>query len=134
MDNLDIPDANVQSPQNYNNSTNINQDLVQLVTNKVKTISQSKPSVEFTIQEIFPYDLIEQLKSKGYVLTIYQFYDSSDDSYNSKVKVKNPNFSNPSSELFDNIEKQCREFGFSSGTSNLNENASKLFEMFKNSC
>ena len=134
MDNLDIPDANVQPSQNYNNSTNIDQGLVDLVTNKVKLISQSKPSVEFTIQEIFPYDLIEKLKSKGYVLTIYQFYDSSDDSYNSKVKIKNPNFSNPTSDLFDNIEKQCREFGFSAGTSNLNENASKLFEMFKNSC
>jgi len=134
MDNLDIPDANVQQPQSYNNTTNVNQDLVNLVTDKVKCISQSKPSVEFTVHEIFPYDLIEQLKSKGYVLNIYQFYDSSDDSYNSKVKIKNPNFSNPTSDFFDNIEKQCREFGFSAGSSNINENASKLFEMFKNNC
>ena len=46
------------------------------------------------------------------------------------------NVATPESKVsfFENIEKQCRDFGFNANTVNLNQNATKLFEMFKNNC
>lgn len=132
MSNLDIPDAKSEIPnETLNNSTNVNDDIVTLLNEKIKTISESKPSVEFIIQKKFPEELIAPLKNKGYVLNIYYYYDSLDDSHHSRVKIKNPNYSNPTTDLFEKIEKQCREFGFSANTINLNDNAVNFMDMFK---
>lgn len=131
MENFDIPSAK-QAPASTTQPTNSNQDvdLMNLFKEKIKLITETNPFTDFVVHKRVPDELIKAIKDKGYVLTIYQYYDSADDTYKSRVKIRNPNFKNKTTDFIENIEKQCRDFGFSTNTVNLNENATKLFEMF----
>lgn len=134
---MDIPDASTANTPPPQEPTSSDQDLVNQVTEKVKTISQNKPFVELVIERRFPDSIIETLKSKGYVVNIYEFYDSSTDKRQSRVKIKNPNFENAAVNFFEEMERKCRDFGFSTETVHLNENLtnadffSKMAQMFR---
>lgn len=120
MDKLNVPDANVEVPNEAaNNSTNTNDDIVELLNDKMKSISKTNPVVELVINKKFPDELIQSLESKGYSLSIYYCYNTDEKSHNTKIKIKNPNFSNPTTDFFEQIEKQCRDFGFKTSTVNL---------------
>ena len=119
MDNLNIPDANVDVPtQTANNSTNTNDDIIQTLNDKIKSISKTNPVVEFVIKKKFPDELVKTLEDKGYSLSIYHCYNTEEKLHTTKVKIKNPNFSNPATDFFEQIEKQCRDFGFNSSSVN----------------
>ena len=119
---MDIPDAATTSTPPPQESQDDNQDLVKQVTEKVKTISQNKPFVDLVIERRFPDSIIDTLKSKGYVVNIYEFYDSSTDKRQSRIKIKNPNFENAAVNFFEEIERKCRDFGFSAETVQLSDN------------
>ena len=119
MDKLNIPDANVEVPNEAaNNSTNTNVDIIELLNDKIKSISKTKPVVEFVVKKKFPDELIKTLEEKGYELSIYHCYNTDEKLHTTKVKIKNPNFSNPTTDFFEKIEKQCRDFGFNANTVN----------------
>ena len=136
MDLPDIPEAASKAPSQTSNTTNVDQDLISMVTEKVKQISETKPFVELVIKKQFPRSLIDSLKSKGYVINIYQFFDSTDETYHSRVKIKNPNYSTPGTDFFENMEKQFRDVGFSANSVNFNDNLTncgfKFADFFKN--
>lgn len=135
---MDIPDAATGNTPSSQDAPSAEQDLINQVTEKVKTISQSKPFVELVIERRFPDSIIETLKSKGYVVNVYEFYDSSTDKRQSRVKIKNPNFENAAVNFFEEMERKCRDFGFSTETVQLNENLtnadvfSKMAKFFSN--
>ena len=103
----------------------------QKIKEAVKKINKDRSTVDIVFKTDVSKELVPFLKSKGYDVKIYQFFDSRDDSYLTRVIVTNPSFKTPLDNVVEKVETQFKNFGFG-GSVNVAGDANELFNQLFN--
>ena len=120
-----IPEAELPDESSYDFQ-------LQKSLNEMKKISKDKSSVSLVFNAHVHGDLVQKLEEKGYVVKYTSDYNSSRKPQNmiSKLKIVNPKLCDQTSNLMDSFEENLKKLGFSSDSTDTEENFKKLFSGF----